>query len=150
LEYASDSADIRLTYVEDPISECTYVIVSGRDQEGAIRIIEKKLKVWTDQEIFEAWTQATNDSAQISAILRLGVAAPFEYDEEFAKYLNDGLSNTNAEVREATLAAIGYRDWPEFDSVLKNITERDSNERCRKRAAHMLEVRSLERSPLHD
>jgi hypothetical protein len=148
LEYASDGMDddVRIVYVEDPISECTYVIVSGTDIAKATTLIQEKIPTWTAEEMFAAWKEAPHDTAQILAILRIGVGAPFSYDANFAKYLGEGLSNSDPAVREATLAAIGYRDWPEFDSELKRIAENDESERCRNRAAYMLEVSARERT----
>jgi hypothetical protein len=151
LEYASDGMgdDVRLIYVEDPIAECAYVIVSGADMGVACDLINEKIPTWTDEELFEDWHNAPHDTAQILAILRIGVAAPFNYAEEFAKHLREGISNRDPAVREAALAAIGYRDWPEFDEELKRIAREDDSERCRNRAAHMLEVSERERDAAH-
>lgn len=146
LHYASLDEDLRLIYVEDPIADCSYVIVSGAEMNKACAIIRKKLPIWSDAELFESWHQAPHDSAQIAAILRIGVAAPSEYDETFAALLKEGLGNQDAAVREAALAGIGYTQWPEFDDELKKLAANDTDERCRKRAKFMLEVRARERA----
>jgi hypothetical protein len=147
LEYASDGTfdDVRLVYVEDSISECCYAIVSGADAEAAKTLIRRKIPYWTPEEMFEAWKSAPHDTAQILAILRIGVGAPATYEESFACYFREALAHADESIREAALAALGYQDWPEFDDELKHIAECDSSERCRNRAAYMLEVSKEER-----
>jgi len=145
VEYASYEVDIRVVYVDDPISECAYAVVSGADRDKACELIQKETETWSDEEVLEAWRAAPHDSAQISAILRVGVAAPFAHDEGFAKVLKEGLDSEDRAVREAAIAALGYRGWIEFDPVLKNIVEHDADERCRNRAALMLTVREQDR-----
>ena len=145
LEYRSEEEDVTVIYVDDPIAECSYAHVSGRDMANACEVIRGKIPVWTDKELLNDWDEAPHDSAQIAAILRIGVGAPSEYDEGFAERLRAALARSDPAVREAALAAIGYTEWPEFDEALVEILESDPDERCRKRAAHMLEVRESER-----
>ena len=147
LHFESSENGVLIKYVVDPIAECSYVIVSGHNISDACNLIEEKIEHWSAREIFDSWEKAPHDTAQILAILRIGVAAPFEYDEKFAAKLKEGIANHNAEIREATLAAIGYRDWKEFDQVLSYTAEKDPDERCRNRAAIMLEIRNRERAP---
>jgi len=146
LHIKSDDDDFEVIYVEDPISECNYVIVSGEDQEKACSLIQENIEFWTSDEMFSAWANALNDTAQILAILRIGVGAPYEYDKLFTVKLMEGLEHTDASVREAALAAVGYREWDEFDAILKIIVENDSDERCRNRAEFMLGIRKKERT----
>lgn len=146
LHIKSDDDDFEVIYVEDPISECNYVNVSGEDMEKACSLIQENIEFWTPDEMFSAWDNAQNDMAQILAILRIGVGAPYKYDKLFTVKLIEGIEHTDASVREAALAAVGYRDWDEFDEILKNITESDSDERCRNRAEFMLEIRKKERT----
>ncbi|SRR6266496_1450743 len=145
LEYAAEDEDIKLVYLEDPIAECSYVVVSGAQMDHAREIIRKKLPIWSDDELLQDWRKAPHDTAQILAILRIGVGAPFRCDGRFAETLKEGLAHADSAVREASLAAVGYTEWPEFDQSLKDIAQNDSSERCRKRAVYMLQVRERER-----
>jgi hypothetical protein len=146
LYFKEDGGDTEIVYVEDPISECSYVIISGSKIDEICSVIEEKTEFWTCEEMFADWDNAQNDSAQIQSILRIGVGAPYEYDEQFACKLEEGLADGDRAVREAALAAIGYRDWQEFDPILGEIAKNDPDERCRNRAAIMLEIRERERS----
>lgn len=146
LHFKSYKEDVEVVYVEDPISECSYAIVSGEDMDATCLLIEEKTECWTAEEMFSDWEKAPHDTAQILAILRIGVGAPYEYDERFANKLKEGLASDDNQVREATLAAIGYRDWQEFDSLLEDVAANDPDERCRTRAAVMLEIRERERA----
>lgn len=145
LHFKADEGDLEVVYVEDPISECSYAIVRGDDAEGGCALIREKARYWTAEEMFADWDGAPHDTAQILAILRIGVGAPEQYDARFAGKLKEGLASEDYRVREATLAAIGYADWKEVDAVLKDIAEHDPHERCRNRAAVMLQIREEER-----
>ena len=138
LRFKSFKVDVSVRYVADPIAECSYAIVSGRSLDETCALLEEKIAHWSKQELFDDWNNAPHDKAQILAILRIGVAAPFDYEESFALTLEQGLVHENSEVREATLAAIGYRDWREFDQLLGNAATNDPEERSRNRAAIML------------
>jgi hypothetical protein len=148
LEFASDEddGDIRIVYVDDPISECSYVVVTGADKDKACKLITDKAETWSDEEALEAWRDAPHDSAQIEAILRVGVVAPHAYSERFAQVLKQALANEDRAVREAAVAAVAYRDWRELDASLQSIADGDSDERCRNRARLMLEVRQATRA----
>ena len=58
-----------------------------------------------------------------------------------AQVLKQALDNKDRAVREAAVAAVAYRDWRQLDSMLQNIADGDSDERCRNRARLMLDVR---------
>lgn len=141
----ADEGDIDVVYVDDPISECSYVIVSGEDKDDAIALIKENTEFWSAEEMFSAWERASTDTEKILALLRIGVGAPYKYDEHFAVRLKEGLSSNYEQVREAALAAIGYRDWNEFDSNLLDVAENDPSENCRYRADMMLKIRKEER-----
>ncbi|MGC4067408.1 MAG: hypothetical protein QM784_22735 [Polyangiaceae bacterium] len=79
LVHASRNGDIQVTYVDDPIADCTYVIVEGAAHAEGCRILRRKLSVFSQEELFSLWDEAPHDSAQIAAILKIGVAAPLEF-----------------------------------------------------------------------
>jgi putative acetyltransferase len=145
LHYASDDEDIQVSYVEDPIADCRYVIVTGQKEERACKLIRQRIPTWSNAGLFEAWDEASRASDRVAAILKIGVAAPSSFERRFAKRLKEGLADENSAVREASLAAIGYQDWPELDPVLRKVARDDTDDRCRKRAAVMLDIRAKER-----
>jgi len=145
LHFKAEDGDLQVAYVEDPISECSYVIISGQDQNEASSLVKEKADYWTREEILSAWNSARNDTEKILSVLRVGVAAPYEYQAQYADALVKGISNEDSNVREASMVAIGYRDWKEFDSVLEEMSDKDPDEQCRKRAKIMLEIRNRER-----
>jgi len=148
LDYQSRSEDIKLTYSEDPITECKFVTVSGADRDKACALIQKQMDTWTADEMIEAWKAAPHDSARISAVLRLGVGAPCEYDARFAQLLREALTDQDRAVRDAAVVAAAYTRWPELDGDIEAMAAHDSDETCRERARILLEGAREERSRL--
>lgn len=91
--------------------------------------------------MFGSRANALHDRAKVLAISRIGVGAPYEYDEQFARKLEKGLLDGDESVWKAALAAGAYRDWPGSIKPKKKYADHDSKERCRKCAAYMMEVR---------
>lgn len=148
LHFKSDDSDLAVNYVVDPNSECVFVSISGEGKELAAENIMEKVGHWTAEEMFDSWDHADNDTKKILSILRIGVGAPQEYEVQFATKFAEGIASGDRAVREATLSAIGYRDWPEFDPVLQEVADTDEDARCRQRASIMLEIRGRERGGL--
>jgi hypothetical protein len=145
VKYASHSNDVELLYIEDPVSECAYVVVDGSAWKKACDAITEQIEVWSTEEMFEELRKAANDTEKILAILRIGVGAPRDYDESFARRLRLGLADEDSAIREAAIAAFAYRIWPELDAELEEISKHDPNEDCRMRASLVLEGRLAER-----
>jgi hypothetical protein len=145
LHYASDDEDIQVKYVEDPIADCRYAIVTGQAEKKACKLIREQSATWSDAELFEAWDKASRAGHRIAAILKIGVAAPTSFERRFAKRLKEGVADEDRAVREASLVAIGYQDWPELDALLRKVAKDDMDDGCRKRASIMLDIRAKER-----
>jgi hypothetical protein len=140
LFYWIESDDVSVVYVDDLISECEFVILTGEDITNVETLIRSKVEIWSTEDIFQSWENADNDTACILAILRLGVAAPSQFDEEYAQRLLESLASGDEGVREASLAAIGYTNWRDLDCQLKDIALNDPDRNCRIRAELMLEI----------
>lgn len=148
LEYFARNGDLRVNYIEDFVAECSYVVLRGESAaaDRAAHMISEAIPVWSDEEVLSAWREACGVTDRCLAILRVGVAAPPSYDKPFATCLHDALASDKEDVREAALAAIGYRNWPELDDTLARVARTDKSERCANRASVMLEIRQGERS----
>jgi hypothetical protein len=147
LDYASGEEDIKLTLVEDPVSECQWVDVTGKDGDKACAIILEKMDVWNDDEMLEGWRKGIDDNARIMAILRIGVGAAASHDERFAAAFREALADRDRAIREAAVHAVACANWPALDPDLTAIAANDEDERCRNRAAFMLEALRRQREP---
>lgn len=136
----ADAPIAAVNYVEDPISNLRYLVVSGSDVPGAASGFAGLLPIYTSDELLHDALHATAHNDQVRAINRLAIGFA-EFDPNV--FVIIGTFATKAEnplLREAAVNAIGFRAWPEFREGLKVIAAEDPAENVRRRASMLLSV----------
>ena len=105
--YEGRKQDVSLLYVTDHISGCCYVDVSGSDFETLIPVIQRRLDVWSDEELVESWNAADEEKEKMRVVLRLGLASIGKYAERWDTHTREALKAASEPVRFASVTAIG-------------------------------------------
>jgi hypothetical protein len=72
--------------------------------------------------------------------MRLGVGAPYEFDDEVFRRITAGLVHGNADVRQLAMWGSVYSPWPDYLPYLRQIAERDKAPLLRERASDVLSI----------
>jgi len=62
------------------------------------------------------------------AVIRVGLGAPDEYDEEFFELIRDAFTSKEKYVREAAIWATAYSPWPHYRPLLEAAAQHDPEE----------------------
>ncbi|GGO94890.1 hypothetical protein [Wenjunlia tyrosinilytica] len=135
--------EVSLHYIVDATSGIGYVLLAGKDEEAvepAARQVVARLAPWTLEELFAAFDKADTARDRAQFALRIGLAAPKDFDEGVFRRIGAALSDQEPKVRYAGLWASTYTGWTEFVPVMENIALNDPEEYVRSRAASILEA----------
>lgn len=133
----------RLHYVEDDMSPNCFVYVgsgtanmaSSKGQE-----VYEKFYPWSLQDLVDQVEVASHPLELGQAVLRLGIAAPYQFDPGVFERVQIGLRNSDERVRDMSLWATTYSPWPEYRPLLAEIADYDRVEKLRERARLTLEA----------
>jgi len=113
-----------LHYREDILSGLPYVVVTAEgalELDELVELTEIVLDTWRVPELWQA-VDANGDADDLpEAILRMGLGAPKEFDEEFFSRVRDALQNEREEVCEAALLATTYQPWNQYVDPIRNL-----------------------------
>lgn len=132
-----------LQYAEDARSFSAFTVIAGDLKEKVDHFsarVAEYLQSPTFDELIGAATVRERDTPATSTrdILRLGIASPRDPDPRFLDYLHETLQDVNPELRAAGLASMLYSFWPDFQPLLKVVTDTDTSEILRDEASAML------------
>jgi hypothetical protein len=127
-----------ITYIEDPISCLSYVVVRGADVPNLVSKLAECLPAFTPAELLSDALEATEHNDQVRAINRLAIGNR-EWDPAVSTIITIFATEAqNPILREAAVNAMGFRAWPEYRRVLERIAVEDPAENVRQHAANLL------------
>lgn len=133
--------DLRFHYGEDYRSACCFVVVDGRPKESYeefVGIVEEVLDPWGLDELLNEVDTAIDATEMAQAIIRVGLGAPDQFDEGFYSHIAEAIRHESAWVRKAGIWATAYSHWPEFEPLLREVAENDSDMELRDEARMMV------------
>jgi hypothetical protein len=131
-----------LHYVEDFTSRQRYVYVSSTELWLASRMatfVDDDLDPETLDDLLATCDTSTGlDHGR--ALMRLGVAAPYEFSPDVYARLSAGMKDTDPRVRRLSMWATTYSPWPQYLDHIHAIADADPDDALRDRAATILAV----------
>jgi hypothetical protein len=130
-----------LTYTEDPVSHNAYIVLVSEDREtfdGTLDLVEYELMPYAPKALLTSVDEARGALARARSVIRAGLGAPDQYDEEFFSRIRDAFSSPEKWVREAAVWATAYSPWPQYRPLLEAIARSDPEEKLRADAAAIL------------
>jgi hypothetical protein len=124
-------------YVEDPLIGVKYIHIDTLTPAAVARIIEF-LPVVTSDETIAVLETSTDVPSYVSALYRLGVGAPSEFDPQTFGLIVDSLLHSDARVRRAAVLATGYVGWREFKEPLERLRTNEPDAEVRQLADRLL------------
>jgi hypothetical protein len=128
---------ITLHYEDDYISRQSYVYLAGDDFKalpGLVADLTEALQPWSLDELLQAIADARTGPEQARAVLRAGLGAPMEFDQEFFDAISACMTADEAPLRTASVLAAGASPWPQFRPVLDRIASGDPEAEVREMA----------------
>jgi hypothetical protein len=136
--WANSDQTQALSYVEDGISDQSYVTVRGRDIDDLALEVTRKIPTYYDSELVDRAYHEADHDAQVTNLYRLAIAFP-DHDPEVAHIFETYATEPpNPLLRRAALEAMVYRAWPENRSVLERVAKDDADAAVRARAQELL------------
>jgi hypothetical protein len=130
-----------LTYVEDPVSHNAYAVLVSEDREEFERVLDvirEELMPMERRALLTSIDEAREPLARARAVIRAGLGAPVQYDEEFFTRIREAFGSSETWVREAAVWATAYSPWPQYRPLLAAVAESDPEEKLRSDAAAIL------------
>lgn len=132
-----------VNYVEDFVSRQCYMYVSGSEAFATQRLalqVAGDLDPWALGELLDDVDQAPDPLTLGQRIVRLGIGAPYDFDETVFRKISEGMQHADARVRRLSMLACGYSPWLEYLPFLAEIAEADVDESLRERAMVILDT----------
>jgi hypothetical protein len=121
---------LTLHYVEDEVARHAFVFFMGRDVEVADsydRATLDGLDFWTLGETIAAMNQATEGPDRALSLLRMGLAAPYEFNEAVFSRVETALQDDIPEMRLAATWAASYAPYAQYRPLLRRVADEDSS-----------------------
>jgi hypothetical protein len=134
---------VTLHYVEDKVILMCYIFVTStlpNLANGYADAIERELGTLTVDQISDMVEMEQDPVRQGSEIIRLGVAAPPDYDDDVFERISTALGARDERLREMAIWATSYSAYPQYRPLLRRIANEDPVQRLRERAEMMLEA----------
>lgn len=128
---------LTLHYVEDRIARYSYVFLAGDDREAVERIVPDLMRVlepWTPAELLDGVREAKPGPDRGRAVLRAGIGAPLDFDQEFFDCVRSALAHPEPPMREIGILAGSYAAWPQYRPLLEAIARDDPDAEVREMA----------------
>ncbi|MFC4000000.1 HEAT repeat domain-containing protein [Nocardiopsis sediminis] len=140
--WAPPGAALALHYTEDDLAGDSYVMVIGKDAaavRGAQALVEPRLKTWRSAELLAEVDRAVGPVALARAVLRAGLGAPEEFNEEFFARIGSALQHPDRLVRETAVWAVTFSPYAEYQPALTALRDGDEDPDVRANAEILLE-----------
>jgi hypothetical protein len=139
--------DAVLHYVEEARAAACFVQVEADSQASVDRVVAvviEQLHPISADEVVGAVDRADSSQDLAIAILRMGLIAPAKWEVRTYTRLNAALYDDSPHVRAAAVAAVAYRHWPEFRSLIRYMAVTDSDPNVRRDAEILSELAYVE------
>jgi hypothetical protein len=133
---------IALHYGDDLLTGLAYAMISGTDPvvvEKMTELVELELDTVRPHELFRAVDAETDPDGLAAALVRLGLAAPKRFDEDFFRRITGAFGSDSAVVRDGAVWATTFEVWPEYVPALKHLLDHESDDEVAKTARFLLE-----------
>lgn len=110
-------------YIEDPMVDLHYFVVTGEDVEGVNQRIRAGLPHFTRDEVLQQVKTAKEPLELAKAVRIAGVAAPEAWDREIFEAITGAMSNPDTRVRSSAAAAAAFAAWREFQEPLERLSK---------------------------
>ncbi|MFF3358136.1 HEAT repeat domain-containing protein [Streptomyces sp. NPDC002917] len=130
-----------LTYIEDPVSRNAYAVLVSEDREtfkAVLEVIQDELMPWGRRALLTSLDEARDALARARAVIRVGLGAPDQFDEDSFTRIQEAFGSPEAWVREAAVWATAYSPWPEYRPLLEATAQSDPDEKLRSDASAVL------------
>lgn len=136
------SPELQVVYIEDFRSRQCFFYVTGTDEASASELITQTVEDLRPFSLEELLLQADNTEDRLPharCLVLLGVAAPYEFDEEIYRRVVAIMDDPDPQVRLLSILATSYSPWPQYRPHYARLTQ-DPNPTIRQRASDVLEV----------
>jgi hypothetical protein len=132
--------DVRLDYLDDPVSKNGYVVASGPAARVAelVAVVDEELMPFDDRALLQSIDSARDALNRARAVIRAGLGAPEDFDERFFNHIRDAMTDSQDWIREAAVWATAYSPWPQYRPLLEQTARNDSSEKIRTDAKAVL------------
>jgi hypothetical protein len=130
-----------LTYTEDPVSHNAYAVLVSEDRaafERVLDLIQDELMPWDRRALLISIDEARDALARARAVIRVGLGAPDDFDEDFFNCIREAFGSPETWVREAAVWATAYSPWPQYRPLLEATAHSDPEEKLRSDATAIL------------
>lgn len=128
-------------YVEDEIAAHSFVFFKGREATLVDSYADeagRELEVWQLEETVRA-VDAASDPRQLGlALLRMGLAAPYMYNEAVSARLLKNAEDPEDNLRNIAVWAMSYSPYPQYRATLRRLAVDDPNGEIRDLASATL------------
>jgi hypothetical protein len=118
-------------YIVDEVVDAVYLVARHDDRDAADRVaaeVADGLVAWSLEELLDEFDVNVYPAGWRAALLRLGVGAPVDEDDEFALRIRESVGHKGAEVRRAAVWAMVYTEWATFRELLQSMASDPSPE----------------------
>jgi hypothetical protein len=141
---------LKMHYAVDYLSATAFIVVEGDEDKHSSQLagaVVDGLDPWTLDELLDEvdlevalYDDGSTGSGSVAqAVIRLGVGAPNEYNEEVFTRISDAMRSAEAWVRKAAIWATTYSRWPQFLPLLSEIADTDPDKEIRSEARLMVD-----------
>ncbi|MFI1255246.1 hypothetical protein ACH4U6_15835 [Streptomyces netropsis] len=141
--------DVALHFIVDATSGVAYVVFTG-DGRSSVEPFEQQfvdqVPLWGLDELFRAFDEAEDARTRAQHVLRMGLAAPPEFDEGVFRRISETVANSEPKVRYAGLWATTYTGYQRFVPVIRRVSLEDPEDYVRSRALSIVKAFEAEGS----
>ncbi|MGM0344561.1 hypothetical protein [Streptomyces sp. Adlamb9] len=134
--------EVFVHYVEDFTSRQRYFYVTGPTElaiDQLATLVASDLATYALSDFLRACDVAEGVE-RARANMRLGVAAPYDYDEDVFERISAGMRHEDPRVRRLSMWATTYSPWGQYLPLLRDIARADPDPALRDRAVTILSV----------
>lgn len=125
---------------KDVLTGREYYFLAGRHAEEVERCahaVAKHLDAWDINELVAL--EADQDSRERGqTIMRLGLAAPYEFEPQVFAVIQRALADASPDIRNVGVFACSYSPWPNYRPLLEKIRAEDPSPELRETAGAAL------------
>ncbi|MFJ6598613.1 hypothetical protein ACIQPP_49250 [Streptomyces violaceusniger] len=134
---------LALHYIVDATSGIGYIVVTGEDQGFADSLAlaaARYLNTWTVKELYREYDEADAVRAVGQSVLRLGLAAPPDFDEGVFGRIADAMSRRDPAIRYSALWGASYTGYWQFVEPIRELAEGEPEDWIRDRARSVIDA----------
>jgi hypothetical protein len=135
--------ELWVNHLEDELARAHAYVITGADPARVARftdLFERALHPVPYQVLLDA-TSASDDEERAVAISRVGLSAPYDFNEPIFATITKAFKDPSVKVRNAAIRATAYSPWSEFRGALRRHAEVEVDPELRDLARWMASVR---------